>query len=1223
MQTKKLFSSLVRTGTRLTILASMLMAAVMSNITPAFAAPSATLTAITLGAPSGTLTAGTAGSITYLVTVTKNTNNNNSIANLSLTWSGGTPTGVTISFSPASVSWTGTSGPSSFGPRTSTLTITTTALTPAAVRNFTVRAQRSGSGSDFQTVGGTLTVSAPLLTPTITFGAAPAATFPGGNFTVSATTNSNGALTYSRVSGPCAFVSGASFGTSGVGTCVVQASTAATSTYAAGSAQQSVTISAGSGAAFDLYAVTGTTTTLPGLASLTVWGYNTTNAPVSQPGGPVLIVNQGDSVTITLHNQLSFGPGGTSHENTGLLFQGQSMIPDTTGVAYNGTKTYTFTASQPGTFLYEAGLITGKQHQVAMGLHGALIVRPTGFPNATLGQAYSGVTSAFDTEQVLVLSELDTLLNSSANPAAFDMRSFNPRYFLINGKAYPNTDPVVVASGNKVLLRYVNAGLQAHAMTTLGFSQNIIGQDGSAYAYGHSVVTETIATGQTLDTIVTIPGSAILGTQYPLYDASLALRNNTGNGAFAGVGGMLTTLSVGTATPPPPPPGDTTGPTTSALGLSPNPTNGSVDVTVSATISDVATGNSNIDQAQFYIDTTAGSPTAMTGTFGTPTASVTGTIPSATLGILVSGNHTIYVRGHDASGNWGPFLSIILNLDKTGPTTTGLQLSGFDLSAIGNDTASGNSNVTAAEYWVDNGSHVAMTIVGSPAPISNFTATIPSAGLQGPHVVSVRSQDSFGNWGAPTTINLNVADAGLPTTSNISASPNPNNGSTPLNTSVQAVRVTADFSDVATGNSNIVAAEGFLDVAGTNGTGFVFIALDGNFNSPAESGYADIPLAVLGTFTDGAHPICVHAKDASGNWGVIDCSYNLNIDRTPPTVLSITRVGTSPTNAPTVQFLVTFSESVTAGSVTAGNFTLVENLSGTTTITSVTGTGATRTVTATTGTGSGTIGLNLTSPTGISDVAGNAMTNTGLPFVGEVYTIIPTASGNLYFSTFGNSTVPSVSGTADDADIYFYNGSAFSRVIDVTAITNPLPGGANVDGFDRVNATQFYMSFNGNVTVPGISGTVADEDVVFYDGSAWSLYFDGSVNGVTSNLDAISIVGGNLYFSLSTNTTPPGVSGPGGDDADIYRWNGGSSYTRIFDATALGWSGNNVDGFVYVDADTFYLSYEPTSTTVAGLGTVQDEDVVKYDAGVWSVYFDGTSLGLTSNALDVDAFDIP
>ena len=96
------------------------------------------------------------------------------------------------------------------------------------------------------------------------------------------------------------------------------------------------------------------------------------------------------------------------------------------------------------------------------------------------------------------------------NPASFDMRNYAPRYFLINGKAYasPVTGDIPVTAGNTVLLRYVNAGLQSHAMSTLGIAQKAIAMDGHALAHPHSMVAETIATGQTLDALVTIPASS-------------------------------------------------------------------------------------------------------------------------------------------------------------------------------------------------------------------------------------------------------------------------------------------------------------------------------------------------------------------------------------------------------------------------------------------------------------------------------------------------------------------------------------------------------------------------------------------------------------------------------------------------------------------------------------------------------------------------------------------
>ena len=66
-----------------------------------------------------------------------------------------------------------------------------------------------------------------------------------------------------------------------------------------------------------------------------------------------------------------------------------------------------------------------------------------------------------------------------------------------------------------------------------------------------------------------------------------------------------------------------------------------------------------------------------------------------------------------------------------------------------------------------------------------------------------------------------------------------------------------------------------------------------------------------------------------------------------------------------------------------------------------------------------------------------------------------------------------------------------------------------------------------------------------------------------------------------------------------------------------------MDGFVRVDATHFYLSFSAATTTVPGVGTVQDEDVVYHNAGTWSVYFDGTAHGLSAANHDVDAFDVP
>ena len=953
----------------------------------------------------------------------------------------------------------------------------------------------------------------------------------------------------------------------------------------------------------DLYTATGTTS-LPGAASLPVWGYRTSAGAVTQPGGPVLTVDEGDTVTITLHNGLS--------ESTGLLLQGQRMVPDRSGVSAGGTKTYSFTASDPGTYLYEAALLPNAQHQVAMGLYGALVVRPAGAP----GQAYGAASTAFDDQAVLLLSEIDPALNNAGNKATFDMRKFAPRYFLVNGRAHPATTTIPTTGGRTVLLRYVNAGIQYHSMSVLGAQQRVIALDGSRLDYARRYVAETFGPGQTADALVTAPAAAT-DTKLSVYDGSLQLHNsNTG-----GIGGMLTSIDVAPSLSG----GDTTGPITTAATLT--------GTTLTAHVDDSTRGGADVQAAEYFLDTVVapGDGTSMSGAFTSAAVDVTATSVS-----VPSGQHVLYLRGQDSTGNWGPLTSVLVSGgDANGPVTRSALLAprltnhantgGVAVSATGDDSGTGGSNITAAEYWIDGGSHVAMT-VNTAAPVASLDATIPASvingvgvtpGLaEGTRVVSIRSQDAGGTWGAPVTVNL-VVDVTPPTTGGVSVSPTPNNGTLPVNTSTPAVRVTAtSLSDPISSdvNSPIGAAEVFIDTVGANGSGIPLGASDGVYNDPSEGGYADIPLSTVKALSNGPHTLSVHAKDAAGNWGAF-ATTTLLIDKVGPAVSGASATP-NPTQAAT-SVTLTASATDTATAITQAEW--------------FTGTDpgfGNGTPMAMFGSGLGPIGLSATIDVSswnegsyalrvrAKDTAGNWGTTTST-------TLAVTAP--LEFSTFGSTNPPGVTGTADDADIYGWSGSAFSRVLDMSAAPYNLPGNANVDGFDRVSPSTFYLSFSGaTTTVPGL-GAVQDEDVLFWNGTTWSVWFDGTAHGLTAanqDIDAISVVGSTLYFSTVGNTNPPGVGGAA-DDADIYSWNG-SSYARVWDATANGLAGAaNVDGLVFLDSSHFYLSFSPTTTTVPVLGAVEDEDVVYNNGGTWKVYFDGTAHGLTAANLDVDAFDVP
>ncbi|MEJ2749707.1 MAG: multicopper oxidase domain-containing protein, partial [Anaerolineae bacterium] len=486
-----------------------------------------------------------------------------------------------------------------------------------------------------------------------------------------------------------------------------------------------------------------------------IWGYSDTAAGPAQLPGPMIIANEGETLVINLTNELP--------EDSGILFKGQEMIPDLVGAAANGgTTQYSFAVNSPGTFLYEAGLLPSSQYQAAMGLYGILIVRPS-----TPGLAYNSGTTAFQQEALVMLGEIDPALNNSANPAAFDMRDYKPQYYLINGKAYPDTDPIPMRAGDQVLLRYANAGQEYHSMSLNGMDETVIGNDGHPLQYAYRMVAETISPGQTLDAIASVPVATTQGSKFALYDGNFMLHNSDD----IGFGGMMTFLEF-SATPSGT--GDTTGPSTSAVVLTPNPTEGSVDVTVTALIDDASTGNSNIAAAEYYIDSISGLATSMSGAFASPTEAVNGLILAADLATLSSGEHTVYVRGQDSAGNWGAFSFATLNLDKTGPATTGIAtspnpsngLSDVTLHATGNDSNSGGSNVAMGEYFIgiDPGEGNATSITPNLATsVVSLDTVIPSASVptaEGIHTLSVRSQDALGNWGPVATSDLLVDTTG-------------------------------------------------------------------------------------------------------------------------------------------------------------------------------------------------------------------------------------------------------------------------------------------------------------------------------------------------------------------------------------------------------------------------------------------------------------------------------
>jgi FtsP/CotA-like multicopper oxidase with cupredoxin domain len=218
--------------------------------------------------------------------------------------------------------------------------------------------------------------------------------------------------------------------------------------------------------------------------------------------GPQLNVNAGDVVTLNVTN--TFLDRAISVEAPGT-----DLIAD---VPAGATVSVTFTPVE-GTYLYEGGGDAGRQ--AAMGLYGALVVH-----GLTAGTVDG---TAVDAEQVLVLSEIDTSFN--ADPDNFDMRNWDPSLWLINGQAYPDTAPIAATAGQRVLLRWLNAGIDNNTMSMLGARQKLLAQDGSALTNPFEVVSHTFPSGSTADGLVVVPAAA--GARYALYNRNMNLGMTT------------------------------------------------------------------------------------------------------------------------------------------------------------------------------------------------------------------------------------------------------------------------------------------------------------------------------------------------------------------------------------------------------------------------------------------------------------------------------------------------------------------------------------------------------------------------------------------------------------------------------------------------------------------------------------------------------------------------
>ncbi len=204
-----------------------------------------------------------------------------------------------------------------------------------------------------------------------------------------------------------------------------------------------------------LNAVAGDVTMIDGTLAY-MFGFSENNQ-VGFPG-PTIIAQEGDTITVQLNNTLStassFKVGGTDVYQT---------------VGAESSNSVTFPTPVAGTYLYYDDLNEGVNR--VMGLHGALVVMPSGSANTS----FTGGPS-FIRQYKWMLGNVDTVWGEAVRTnghnyvtnAALSVNTFKPRYFTINGQSYEethlnsNTD-LKGNYGEPGMVRILNAGMVTHS----------------------------------------------------------------------------------------------------------------------------------------------------------------------------------------------------------------------------------------------------------------------------------------------------------------------------------------------------------------------------------------------------------------------------------------------------------------------------------------------------------------------------------------------------------------------------------------------------------------------------------------------------------------------------------------------------------------------------------------------------------------------------------------
>ncbi len=285
--------------------------------------------------------------------------------------------------------------------------------------------------------------------------------------------------------------------------------------------------------------------------------------PTAQMPGPTLIVTEGGTFTVSLHNSLPAAAGNTSIVFPGLTVTATSGCATPAGLltceaAPGATVTYTVSVppGSAGTHPYHSG--TQPDLQVEMGLFGAVVVRPgTTYSNCTAAEtgredfrlapnAYDHNETCYDREYLFQWSEMDPKIHRAAEAQAIALATctagavgcslnvatepYHPNYYLINGRSMPDDMDANYAPnypnqpyngnphmhpGELILLRVIGQGHWQHPFHEHGNHVRILARDGNLLlAQAHNPTGATLLAGRMEFNTDTTPGQSFDGIFY-------------------------------------------------------------------------------------------------------------------------------------------------------------------------------------------------------------------------------------------------------------------------------------------------------------------------------------------------------------------------------------------------------------------------------------------------------------------------------------------------------------------------------------------------------------------------------------------------------------------------------------------------------------------------------------------------------------------------------------